>query len=93
MNADDRAFDLLMAVADHTDRAGLRRTTMLVERAMDALLAETGRLTPDQETGSHAPQTVRKSGPVLSGDQRVVVAEARDDAFVRAAPFRRHVHS
>jgi hypothetical protein len=49
MDADDRAFDLLRAVADHADSTGLARTTRLVERAMDALLAETGRVSPAQE--------------------------------------------
>lgn len=38
---DDRAFDLLKAVADHADAHGLTRTAALAEAAMDAWLAET----------------------------------------------------
>ncbi len=93
MNADDRAFDLLMAVADHTDSTGLRRTTRLVERAMDALLAETGRMTVAREDRCDAQQVVGNAEILAPHERFPPEAGAQEIDLVRAAPFRRHVHS
>lgn len=93
MNADDRAFDLLMAVADHTDSTGLHHTTRLVERAMDALLAETGRIGVVPVARRTAPgQPV--PGPATEHQEwSPAELDAPDRDLVRAVPFRRQPHS
>lgn len=43
MDDRDLAFDLLLELADFTLERGLPRTSMRIEAALDAFLAETGR--------------------------------------------------